>query len=79
MSTNNFGQIAKAKGKELPLEICYKPLLGYFIGTKLLDNDNNIIFTKESIEVFDILAQAVNALDTNAWEQALDCQIFESD
>ena len=76
---NGNGIIAEAKGKQLPLVLCYKPLLGYFIGTKLLVDGNETIFTKESIEVFDSLIDINNAIKTSTWQQALDCQIFDSD
>lgn len=79
MSVNIIGQLAEAKGKQLPLVICYKPMLGYFIGTKLLDDENQQIFTKESVEVYDSLADVNHALNTNTWQQALDCNIFNCD
>lgn len=76
---NIYGQLAEAKGKQLPLVICYKPLLGYFIGTKLLDDENQMIYTKESVEVYDSLVDVNKAFNDNSWQQALDCNIFESD
>ena len=79
MSTNNFGKLAEAKGEQLPLVICYKPLLGYFIGTKFLVDENQMIYTKESVEVFDSLSEVNQAFKDNTWQQALTCNIFESD
>lgn len=76
---NSNGKIAETKGKQLPLVICYKPLLGYFIGTNLEEQDNKRIFTKESVEVFDSLIDINTAIASNSWMQSLDCQIFESD
>lgn len=75
----NTGQIAEAKGKVLPLCICYKPLLGFFIGTKVITNHNEVIFTKESIEVFDSLIEINKVFKDGSWSQALDCNIFYSD
>lgn len=79
MSTNNFGKLAEAKGEQLPLVICYKPLLGYFIGTKFLVDENQMIYTKESVEVFDSLSEVNQAFKDNTWQQSLSCDIFESD
>lgn len=71
------GQLAEAKGKQLPLVICYKPLLGYFIGTKLEEENRN--FTRESSEIWDTYADASEAFKLNHWTQSSSCDLFESD
>lgn len=70
-----FGKIAQTKGKQLPLVIVNIPFIGYFIGTKTIENLRPKPFTRESVEVWDTEQEAVQALVSSTWTQASSCNI----
>lgn len=70
-----FGKIAQTKGKQLPLIVVHIPYMGYFIGTKSIVNGHSKPFTRESVEIWDTEKEAHEALASNSWEQAINCNI----
>lgn len=75
--TNVNGQLAEAKGKQLPLAVCFKPMLGYFIGTQIVEEKR--VFTRESQEIWESFIEASQALVNNDWTQSTSCDLYESD
>lgn len=75
--TNVNGQLAEAKGKKLPLAVCFKPMLGYFIGTQILEERR--VFTRESQEIWESFIEASQALNNKSWTQSPFCDLYESD